>query len=92
MSAQPETFMSREQVLEELSQLHTFSYNIEEAIQNVQNSLIPPTSITSLQMPPPFYFTTTSTNTIPPFRTSLSPYSTFVPLDQSLWMEGPSLL
>ncbi|GJV12432.1 hypothetical protein Tco_1353973 [Tanacetum coccineum] len=32
LSAQPEPFMSREQVLEELSQLHTFSHNIEEAI------------------------------------------------------------
>ncbi|GJW80479.1 hypothetical protein Tco_0144454 [Tanacetum coccineum] len=94
MSAQPEPFMSRDQVLEELSQLHTFFHNIEEAIQNaqnVQNSLIPPTSITSLQMLPPFHFTTTSTTTIPPFRPSLPPSSTFVRLDQSLWMEGPSL-
>nr|GEU91673.1 hypothetical protein [Tanacetum cinerariifolium] len=32
MSAQPEPFISRDQVLEELSQLHTLSHNIEEAI------------------------------------------------------------
>ncbi|GJW13978.1 hypothetical protein Tco_0018111 [Tanacetum coccineum] len=39
-------------------------------------------------MTPPFHFTTTSTTTIPPFRTSLPPSSTFFPLDQSLWIEA----
>ncbi|GKB14070.1 hypothetical protein Tco_0847993 [Tanacetum coccineum] len=60
--------------------------------QNVQNSLLPLFTATSPQMPPPIHFTTTSKTTIPPFRTSLPPSSTFVPLDQSLWMEGPILL
>ncbi|GJS96337.1 reverse transcriptase domain-containing protein [Tanacetum coccineum] len=40
-------------------------------------------------MPPPHHFTTSSTTTAPPFRSSLPPSSTFVPLDQSLWIEGP---
>ncbi|GKC16981.1 hypothetical protein Tco_1013763 [Tanacetum coccineum] len=42
-------------------------------------------------MPPSIHFTTTSTTSILPFRTSFPPSSIFVPLDQSLWMEGPSL-
>ncbi|GKB05857.1 hypothetical protein Tco_0834052 [Tanacetum coccineum] len=92
MSAQPEPLMSKNQVLKELGQLHTFSHNLEEPIQNVQNSLIPPTSITSLQMPPPFHFTTTSTTSIPLFRPTLPPSNTFIPLDQSIWIEGPSTL
>ncbi|GJX91458.1 hypothetical protein Tco_0344784 [Tanacetum coccineum] len=69
LSAQPEPLMSKEKVLDELSQLYTFSQNVKKAIQNiqhVQNNHIPPTSITSLQMPPPFYFTTITTTTIPP--------------------------
>ncbi|GJY37045.1 hypothetical protein Tco_0422423 [Tanacetum coccineum] len=66
MSAQPEPLISRDQVIEELGQLHTLSHNLEEAIQNVRDFFIPLTSITSLQMPPPFLFTTTSTS-IPPF-------------------------
>ncbi|GKA25575.1 hypothetical protein Tco_0711684 [Tanacetum coccineum] len=44
LRAQPEPFMSKEQVRGELSQLHSLSHNIEESIQNaqnVQNSLIP---------------------------------------------------
>ncbi|GKE11399.1 hypothetical protein Tco_1414950 [Tanacetum coccineum] len=92
LSAQPEPFMSREQIQEELNQLHIFSQNVQEAIQNaqhVQDSLIPPTSITSLQMPPPFYFTTTSSTRIPPFRSSLPPSSTLFPLNKSLWIEDP---
>ncbi|GJZ73905.1 hypothetical protein Tco_0638051 [Tanacetum coccineum] len=40
-------------------------------------------------MPPPHHFTTSSTTTIPQFRSSLPPSSTFVPLDQSLWIEVP---
>ncbi|GKA39475.1 hypothetical protein Tco_0732026 [Tanacetum coccineum] len=42
-------------------------------------------------MPSPFHFTGTSTSIIPPFRISLPLASTFVPLDQSLWIEGPSI-
>ncbi|GJR37568.1 hypothetical protein Tco_1213252 [Tanacetum coccineum] len=59
--------------------------------QNVQNSLLPPFTTTSSQMPPPHHFTTASTTIIPPFRSSLPPSSTFVPLDQSLWIEGPPI-
>ncbi|GJU18911.1 hypothetical protein Tco_1146877 [Tanacetum coccineum] len=92
LSAQSEPLMTREQIQEELNHIHTFSQNVQEAIQNaqhVQDSLIPPTSITTIQMPPPFDPITTSTTTIPPFRTSLLPSSTFVPLDQSLWIKDP---
>ncbi|GKE18456.1 hypothetical protein Tco_1426033 [Tanacetum coccineum] len=94
MSAQPEPFLSREQGMQEVSQYQDFDHHLEAAIQNaqnVQNSLLPPFTTTFPQMPPPFHFTTTSTTTILPFRTSLPPSSTFVPLDQSLWMEGPSI-
>ncbi|GJV58537.1 hypothetical protein Tco_1459542 [Tanacetum coccineum] len=89
LSAQPEPSMTKDQIHQELNQLHTLEQNIQEAIQNaqhVQESLIPPTSITTLQMPPPFYPTTTSTQ-IPPFRTTFPPSSTFASLDQSLWIE-----
>ncbi|GJV15520.1 hypothetical protein Tco_1360843 [Tanacetum coccineum] len=91
LSAQSEPSMTRDQTHQELNQLHTLERNIQEAIQNaqhVQESLIPPTSITNLQMPPLFYPTTTSTQ-IPPFRSSLPPSSTFAPLDESLWIENP---
>ncbi|GKA60101.1 hypothetical protein Tco_0759414 [Tanacetum coccineum] len=91
LSAQLEPFMTRDQIQQELNQPHTLEQNIQEAIQNaqhVQESLIPPTSITTIQMPSPFYPTSTSTR-IPPFRTSLPPSSTFVPLDQSIWIENP---
>ncbi|GKE86839.1 hypothetical protein Tco_1560581 [Tanacetum coccineum] len=91
LGAQPEPSMTRDQIQQDLNQLHTLHQNIQEAIQNaqlVQDSLIPPTSITNLQMPPPFYPVTTSTQ-IPPFRTSLPPSSIFVPLDQFLWIEDP---
>ncbi|GJT45908.1 hypothetical protein Tco_0954623 [Tanacetum coccineum] len=87
MSAQPEPFLSREQVMQELSQYQDFDHHLEAAIQNVQNvqnSLLPPFTTTFPQIPPPFHYTTTSTTTIPPFRTSLPPSSTFFPLDQSL--------
>ncbi|GKB00246.1 hypothetical protein Tco_0828239 [Tanacetum coccineum] len=83
ISAQPEPFLSREQVLHQLNQYQDFDRHIEEAIQNAQQvrySLIPPNTTFPPQM-----------STIPPFRTSLSPSSTFVPLDQSLWTEGPSI-
>ncbi|GKC28839.1 hypothetical protein Tco_1036133 [Tanacetum coccineum] len=86
LCAQLEPPMTRDKIQQELNQLHTFHQNIQEAIQNaqhVQDSLFPPTSITTIQMLPPFYPITTSTQ-IPPFRTSLSPSSIFVPLNQSL--------
>ncbi|GJW35735.1 hypothetical protein Tco_0058655 [Tanacetum coccineum] len=53
MFAQPEPFMSQEQMLKEMGQLQDFSQNIESALRNaqsVQNSLLPP--ITFSQMPP----------------------------------------
>ncbi|GKD06312.1 hypothetical protein Tco_1181286 [Tanacetum coccineum] len=92
MCAQPEPFLSKEQVMQQLSQYQDFDRYLEAAIQNgqnVQNSLLPLFTTTSPQMPPPIHFTATSTTSILPFRTSLPPSSTFVPLDQSLWIEGP---
>ncbi|GKA82671.1 hypothetical protein Tco_0789419 [Tanacetum coccineum] len=92
MCAQPEPFLSRNQVIQQLRQFLDFDRHIKAAIQtaqNVQNNLLPSFTTTSPQMQPPFHFTTSSTTTIPPFRKSLPPSSTFVPLDQSLWMEGP---
>ncbi|GJZ08847.1 retrovirus-related pol polyprotein from transposon TNT 1-94 [Tanacetum coccineum] len=83
ISAQPKPFLSREQVLDQLSQYQDFDCHIEEATQNAQqvrNSLIPPNT----SFPPQI-------STIPPFRTSLPPSSTFVTIDQSLWIEGPSI-
>ncbi|GJT99137.1 hypothetical protein Tco_1094655 [Tanacetum coccineum] len=94
ISAQPEPFLSRDQVVQELSQHQDFDHHLEAIIQNAQNSLLPPFTTTSPQMPPippPFHFTTTFTTSTSPFRTSLPPSSTFVPLDQSLWMKGPSI-
>nr|GEX38689.1 hypothetical protein [Tanacetum cinerariifolium] len=75
LSAQSEPSMTRDEIHQELNQLHTLEGNIQEAIQNtqhVQESLIPLTSITNLQMSPPFYPTSNSTQ-IPPFRSSLPP-------------------
>ncbi|GJY29646.1 hypothetical protein Tco_0405413 [Tanacetum coccineum] len=83
LSAQPEPFLSREQVLHQLIQYQDFDRHIEEAIQNAQqvrDSLIPPNTTFPPQM---------STNL--PFQTSLPPSSTFVPLDQSLWIKGPPI-
>ncbi|GKA19330.1 hypothetical protein Tco_0699245 [Tanacetum coccineum] len=83
ISAQPEPFLSQEQVLDQLSQYQDFNRHIEEAIQNAQqvrDSLIPPNTTFPPQM-----------STIRPFRTSLPPPITFVPLDQSLWIEGPPI-
>ncbi|GJT92028.1 hypothetical protein Tco_1080873 [Tanacetum coccineum] len=83
MSAQLEPSMTRDQIQQDLNQLHNLQQNIQEAIQKaqlVQDSLIPPTSITNLQIPPSFYHVTTSIP-IPPFRTSLPPSNIFVPLD-----------
>ncbi|GJV91770.1 hypothetical protein Tco_1539583 [Tanacetum coccineum] len=93
MCAQPKPFLSRDQVMQQLSQYQDFNRHLEAVIQNsqnVQNSLLPLFTTTSPQMPSPINFTTTFTTSIPPFRTSHPPSSTFVPLDQSLWMEGPS--
>ncbi|GKD27745.1 hypothetical protein Tco_1233959 [Tanacetum coccineum] len=79
MSAQPEPLMSRDQVLQELDQLHGFSHHLEAAIQNAKNlqdSLLPPFTTISSQMPtisPSFHFITTSTTVIPPFRPILPP-------------------
>nr|GEW07244.1 reverse transcriptase domain-containing protein [Tanacetum cinerariifolium] len=94
MRAQPEPFLSRYQVMQELSQYQDFDHHLEatmQTTQNVQNSLLPPFTTTSPQIPSPFHFTTTSITTIPPFRTSLPPSSTFILLDQSLSIEGPSI-
>ncbi|GKC05954.1 hypothetical protein Tco_0997564 [Tanacetum coccineum] len=76
ISAQPEPLLSREQVFHQLNQYQDFDGHIEESIQNAQqvrDSLIPPNTTFHPQM-----------STTPPFRTSLPPLSTFVPLDQSL--------
>ncbi|GJX55509.1 hypothetical protein Tco_0285406 [Tanacetum coccineum] len=66
------------------------SFPLLTSLEVVQNGLLPPFT-TSPQMPPSIHFTTTSTTSIPPFRTSLPPSSTFVPLEQLLWMEGPPI-
>ncbi|GJX42673.1 hypothetical protein Tco_0257663 [Tanacetum coccineum] len=97
MSAQPEPLLSRDQVLQELGQYQDFDHHLKAAIQNtqnVQNNILPPFTTISSQIPPIpslFYSTTTPTTVIPPFRQTLPPSNTFVLLDQSLWMEGPSL-
>ncbi|GKA46037.1 uncharacterized mitochondrial protein-like protein [Tanacetum coccineum] len=83
ISTQSEPFLSREQVLHQLNKYQDFDRHTKEAIQNAQqvrDSLIPPNTTFPPQM-----------STIPPFRTSFPPSSTFVPLDQSLWIEGPSI-
>ncbi|GKD96515.1 hypothetical protein Tco_1380412 [Tanacetum coccineum] len=99
MCAEPEPFMNSDQILQELGQLQDLSHNIEAALhnaQNVQNGLLPkePLLHTSQIPPPSFYpsttFQTLQTSTIPPFRPILPPSQTFVLLDQSLWVEGPS--
>ncbi|GJY02869.1 hypothetical protein Tco_0361021 [Tanacetum coccineum] len=84
MIAQLEPFMSRDQVMQELGQIHEFSHHLEAAIQNaqsVQDSLFPPfTSIPSQipPQPPLFHFTTTYTTTIPPFIQILSPFEDYL--------------
>ncbi|GKF34995.1 hypothetical protein Tco_0108195, partial [Tanacetum coccineum] len=95
--------MTREKILEELGQLQDLSYDIEIVLhnaQNVQNGLspqghLPNTTNTISQMPPlssyPITtFQTFQTSTIPLFRPILPPSQTFIPLDQSLWIDGPS--
>ncbi|GJW67310.1 hypothetical protein Tco_0121734 [Tanacetum coccineum] len=87
MSAQPVPFMSRDQVVQELGQLHDSSHNLESANQNaqsVQDGLLPPFPSIPSQvppLPPLFHFTTTSITSILPFRLILLPSNTFVPLD-----------
>ncbi|GJY91646.1 hypothetical protein Tco_0507428 [Tanacetum coccineum] len=81
----------KERIQQEINNLQTFQHNVQEAIQNaqhVQDSLIPPTSITHIQIPPPFYPITTSFQT-PPLDPSFPPSSTFGPIDQTLWLEQP---
>ncbi|GJZ04213.1 hypothetical protein Tco_0537488 [Tanacetum coccineum] len=58
LSAQPDPSMTRDQIQQDLNQLHTLHQNIQEAIQNaqlVQDNLIPPTfinhSVPSLPQP-----------------------------------------
>ncbi|GJZ10478.1 hypothetical protein Tco_0545237 [Tanacetum coccineum] len=87
----PNPSMERENIEQEIQNLQTFHQNVQEAIQNaqyVQDNLIPPTSITHVQLPPPFYPISTSTQT-PLFGAPFPPPSTFGPLDQSLWLEQP---
>ncbi|GJS46130.1 hypothetical protein Tco_0596251 [Tanacetum coccineum] len=80
LCAQPEPFMTREQILEELRKLQDLSHDIETALhnaQNVQNGLLPQgplphTTTTISQMPSPSSypittFQTLQTSTIPPF-------------------------
>ncbi|GJR79408.1 hypothetical protein Tco_0150193 [Tanacetum coccineum] len=81
----------KERIQQEINNLQSFNQNVQEAIQNaqyVQDSLIPPTSITHVQLPPPFYPITASIQT-PPFDPSFPPPSTFGPIDQTLWLEQP---
>ena len=83
--------MERENINQEIQNLQTFHQNVEEAIQNaqyVQDSLIPPTSITHVNLPPPFLPTTTPIQT-PLFNPSFPPPSTFGPIDQTLLLEQP---
>ncbi|GJW59057.1 hypothetical protein Tco_0105788 [Tanacetum coccineum] len=87
----PNPSMERENIEQEIQNLQTFHQNVQEAIQNaqyVQDNLIPPTSITHVQLPPPFYPISTSTQT-PLFGAPFPPPSIFGPLDQSLRLEQP---
>nr|GEU99460.1 hypothetical protein [Tanacetum cinerariifolium] len=95
MSAQLEPLLSRDQVLQELCQYQDFTHRLEAAIQNAQNVqdiLFPHFTTTSSPIPPSSYFTTTFITATPPFRPILPPSNTFIPVDHSLWMEGPSSL
>ncbi|GJT84293.1 hypothetical protein Tco_1058635 [Tanacetum coccineum] len=94
--AQLKPIMSQEQILEEIGKLQELSQNIEMTLHNaqsVQNSLLPPFTTISSQMPPltsSLHLTTTSTTTIPPFRPIFPPSQTFVPHDQSLCIDETS--
>ncbi|GKC88953.1 hypothetical protein Tco_1149602 [Tanacetum coccineum] len=94
-----EPFMTREQIIEEIGQLQDLSNDIETALhnaQNVQNGLATHTTTTTSQvLPPPsslppITFSTLQTSFIPPFQPHLPPPQTFIPLNQSLWIDGPS--
>ncbi|GJX02181.1 hypothetical protein Tco_0186094 [Tanacetum coccineum] len=91
VNAQTNPSVEREIIQQEIHNLQAFHQNIQEAIHNaqhVQDSLIPPTSITHIQIPPPFYPTSTPIQT-PPYGPSFPPPNVFGPLDQSLWLEQP---
>ncbi|GJW97556.1 hypothetical protein Tco_0179364 [Tanacetum coccineum] len=86
VNAQTNPSVEREIIQQEIHNLQAFHQNIQEAIHNaqhVQDSLIPPTSITHIQIPPPFYPTSTPIQT-PPYGPSFPPPNGFGPLDQSL--------
>ncbi|GJU80052.1 hypothetical protein Tco_1282417 [Tanacetum coccineum] len=90
-NAPPNLSVEREFIQQEIHNLQTYHQNIQEAIKNaqhVQDSLISPTSITHIQIPPPFYPISTSIQT-PPYGPSFPPPNVFGPLDQSLWLEQP---
>ncbi|GJX20539.1 hypothetical protein Tco_0223216 [Tanacetum coccineum] len=72
---------------------HPYLTSLNDLLPRSSNPLsaLPPFTTTLSQIPSPHYFTTTSTTTMPPFRSSLTPSSTLVPLDQSLWIEGPPI-
>ncbi|GJS94736.1 hypothetical protein Tco_0801704 [Tanacetum coccineum] len=83
VNAQPNPSVEREIIQQEIYDLQTYHQNIQEAINNaqhVQDSLIPPTSITHIQMPPPFYLTSTPIQT-PPYGPSFPSPNVFGPLD-----------
>ncbi|GJS43841.1 hypothetical protein Tco_0568884 [Tanacetum coccineum] len=86
VNTQPNPSVEREIIQQEIHNLQAYHQNIQEAINNaqhVQDSLIPPTSITHIQIPPPFYPISTSIQT-PPYGPSFPPPNVFRPLDQSL--------
>ncbi|GJY60601.1 hypothetical protein Tco_0461258 [Tanacetum coccineum] len=91
VNTQPNPFVEREIIQQEIHNLQAYHHNIQVAINNaqhVQDSLIPPTSITHIQIPPPFYPISTSIQT-PPYGPSFSPPNVFGPLDQSLGLNEP---
>ncbi|GKA64652.1 hypothetical protein Tco_0764359 [Tanacetum coccineum] len=72
-------FLTRAQIVEELNQLHDLSNDIDTAIQNAQN-------VQNRSTNP----ITTTTSQVPPLPSHLPSPQTFVPLDQSVWIDGPS--
>ena len=89
--AQTNPSIERANILHEIQNHQALHQNIEEAIQNaqhVQDSLIPPTSITHVHLPPPFPPNTTTNQTLPLPPLYLPP-NVFGPLDQSLFIEQP---
>ena len=89
--AQPNSSNEMMDIHQEIQNHQTLHQNIEEAIQNaqhVQESLIPPTSITHVYLPPPFPPTTTQIQT-PPFDPMFPLPNVFDPIDQTLWINQP---